>query len=161
MQVIVLTPHCRREVAGYCLQMAPGHTCHPLLLEGIGAQWYDWSLWPRDRPDLDVVACILAKTMAHSKIGDEWMVRECVGTSRAGHDIFNHMRIKARPSSLWTYIDWASRKPTRRSNTGRCVFRGRYLLHHWCRVQACVALSTGAVWLHAQLQSLQELPSLK
>ena len=67
--------HVADEVAGYCLQMAPGHTYHPLLLEGIGAQWYDWSLWPRDRPDLDVVACILAKTMAHPKIGDEWLVK--------------------------------------------------------------------------------------
>ena len=75
MQVIVLTPRCRHEVAGYCLQMTPGHTCHPLLLEGIGAQWHDWSLWPRDRPDLDVVACTLTKTMAHPKIGDEWLVK--------------------------------------------------------------------------------------
>ena len=60
-----------------------------------------------------------------------------------------------------TYIGWASCRPTRRSNSGGCVFRGRYLLHHWCRVQARVSLSTCAVWLHAQLQSLQELLSLK
>ena len=29
----------------------------------------------RDRPDLDVVACTLAKTMAHPKRGDEWLVK--------------------------------------------------------------------------------------
>ena len=29
----------------------------------------------QDRPDLDVVACTLAKTMAHPTIGDEWLVK--------------------------------------------------------------------------------------
>ena len=56
----------------------------------------------QDRPDLDVVACILAKTMAHPEIGDEWPVkRVCVGTSRAGHDKLNPVSIKARPRSWW------------------------------------------------------------
>ena len=29
----------------------------------------------QDRPDLDVVACTFAKTTAHPKIGDEWLVK--------------------------------------------------------------------------------------
>ena len=29
----------------------------------------------KDRPDLDVAACTLAKPMAHPKSGDEWLVK--------------------------------------------------------------------------------------
>ena len=28
-------------------QATPDHTCHPLMLEDIGAQWHVWSTWPR------------------------------------------------------------------------------------------------------------------
>ena len=73
---------------------------------------------------LDFVARTLAKTMAHPKIGYERLVkRECVGISGADHVI--------------------SCKSTRRSNSGCWVFRSRHLLHHWYRVRARGALSTG------------------
>ena len=62
---------------------------------------------------------------------------------------------------MQTFSDWASCKSARRSNSGGWVFRGRHLLHHWCRVQGRVALSTGEAALHAQIQGLQELLSLK
>ena len=55
----------------------------------------------QDRPDLDVVACTLAKTMAHPKIEMRGWWREYVGTSRAGHDTLNTMSIKVRPTSWW------------------------------------------------------------
>ena len=41
------------------------------------------------------------------------------------------------------------------------MFRGRHLLHHRCRVQAPVALSTGEAELYAQIRGLQEMVSLK
>ena len=62
---------------------------------------------------------------------------------------------------MQTFSDWASCKSARRSYSGGWVFRGRHLLHHWCRVQGRVALSTGEAKLHAQIQGLQELLSLK
>ena len=33
----------------------------------------------QDRPDLDVVACTLTNTMAHPKIGDDWLVKGVFG----------------------------------------------------------------------------------
>ena len=56
-------------------QTTPGQTCHPLTLENIGAQWHVWYYMAQDRPDLDVMACTLANTMAHPKFGDEWLVK--------------------------------------------------------------------------------------
>ena len=41
------------------------------------------------------------------------------------------------------------------------MFRGRHLLHHLCRVQTPVALSTGDAELYAQIRGLQEMVSLK
>ena len=41
------------------------------------------------------------------------------------------------------------------------MFRGRHLLHHWCRVRARLAVSIGEAELCAQIQGLQELQSLK
>ena len=38
---------------------------------------------------------------------------------------------------------------------------GRHLLHHWCRVQARVALSISEDDLYAPIQGLQELLSFK
>ena len=57
--------------------------------------------------------------------------------------------------------EWASCKSTRRSNSGGWVFRCRHLLHHLCRVQTPVALSTGDAELYAQIRGLQEMVSLK
>ena len=76
--------------------------------------------------------------------------------------MLNPVSIKARPRSWWcrqTVIGHRE-KSTRPSNSGGWAFRGRHLLHHWCRVQARGALSTGEAELCAQIQGLQVLLSL-
>ena len=52
----------------------------------------------QDRPDLDVVASTLAKTMAHAKFGDEFLV----GTSREGHVVSRCTYTNTRPRSWCT-----------------------------------------------------------
>ena len=136
----------------------PGHTCHPLALEDIRALWHMRSIWPEVvQIFLDVVSCTLAKTMAHPKNGDEWLMK------RVCRFMLNPVSFKAGPRSRWcrqTVIGQrASPLPDRIQ--GGWVFRGRHLLHQWCRVQARVVLSTGEAELYAQIQSLRELLSLK
>ena len=64
---------------------------------------------------------------------------------------------EAKELVVQTDGDWAACKSTRRSHSEGWVCRGRHLLHHWCRVQACVALRTGQAELRAQIQGLQEV----
>ena len=103
------------------------------------------------RPDLDVVGCTLAKTMAHAKLADEWLVK---GVCRKITG-----RPRCAPRSWWcrqTVIGHRA-SPLADLMLEAGVFRGRHLLHHWCGVQARVALSTGEAELYAQILCLQEL----
>ena len=63
------------------------------------------------------------------------------GTQR--HAQTDEYQREAQELVVETDSNWASCKSTRRSNSGVWVARGRHLLHHWCRVQAHVAPSTG------------------
>ena len=45
----------------------------------------------QDRPDLDVVACILAKKMAHPKSGDEWLVEESMSVHQGQATIYSNL----------------------------------------------------------------------
>ena len=131
-------------------QTTPGHTCHPLTLEDIGAQWHVWSFWPRT---VQISMLWLVRSRKRWRIPRLEMngsSREYVATSRAGHDMLNPLSIKARFRSWWC----------RQTVIGHRA-RGRHLLHHWCRVQARVALSICEADLHAPIQSLQELLSFK
>ena len=117
----------------------------------------------QDRPDLDVAACTLAKTVVHPKIGGEWLVKRVCRYIKGWPRFARSCEYQGEAQELvvQTGRDWASCKSTRRSNSGGWAFRGRRLVHHWCRVQARVALSTGEAELFAQIQGLQVLLSLK
>ena len=116
-----------------------------------------------DRPDLDVAACTLAKTMTHPTSGDEWLVKRVCRyiKGRPRHAQTYEHQGEARELVVQTDSNWASCTSTRQSNSEGWVFRRRHLLHHWCRVQARVALSTGEAELYAQIHGLQGLLSLK
>ena len=64
----------------------------------------------QDRPDLDVVACTVAKTMAHPKIGDEWLVkRVCRYIKGKPRDAQSYeYQGEAQVLVVQTDSDWAS-----------------------------------------------------
>ena len=78
----------------------------------------------QDRPDLGVVACTVAKTMAHPKIGNQWLVkRVCRYIKVRPRDAqFHEYQGEAQELVVQTDSDWASWKSTRRSHSGGLVF---------------------------------------
>ena len=136
----------------------PGHTCHPLALEDIRALWHVRSFWPKVvQIFLDVVSCALAKTMAHPKIGDEWLMkREC-------RFMFNPVSFKAGPRSRWcrqTVIGQRASPLPDRSQEAGC-FEVAIFFISGAGFKPRVVVSTGEAELYAQIQSLRELLSLK
>ena len=77
------------------------------------------------------------------KIGDEWLVKRVCRYIKGRPRYAQTFEYQGDGQELVVQTDshWASCKSTRRSHSGGWVFRGRHLLHHWCRVHARVALS--------------------
>ena len=102
-----------------------------------------------DRPDLSVVACELAKTMANPCTGDEALVKRCLrylrGLPRAIQLYrFRNDYVTRRPClQLWTDSDWANCPTTRKSNSGGVLCLNGSPIKHWCRTQGKVAASSG------------------
>ena len=119
----------------------------------------------QDRPDLDVAACTLSRTMARPRKGDEVLVKRVCRYIKGRPRYAQVYEYQERAGELvvQTDSDWASCRATRRSNSGGWLYLGigNHLLHHWCRVQARVALSTGEAELYAQVRGLQEMLSMK
>ena len=117
----------------------------------------------QDRPDLDVAACTLSKTMAPPRQGDEVLVKRVCryikGRPRCAQ-VYEYQE-RAGELVVQTDSDWASCRAIRRSNSGGWLYLGNHFLHHWCPLQARVALSTGEAELHAQVRGLQEMLSMK
>ena len=113
----------------------------------------------QDRPDLAVASCALARSMSQPREADVIRVKRAIRYLRGvdrGEIVFR-WQDASTDLTVWTDSDWASCRASRRSCSGGALFRGSHLLHHWCRLQAQVALSSGEAELHAGNRGLIEL----
>ena len=99
----------------------------------------------QDRPDVSVLACELAKTMASPRLGDEAMVKRGLRYLRGRPRAATLFRFAAKSDviNLWTDSDWANCRSTRRSHSGGVLRLGSHPVKHWCRTQSRVAISSG------------------
>ena len=74
----------------------------------------------QDRPDLDVVASTFTNTMAHPKIGDDWLVKRVFGYIKSRPQYAQSCEYQGEAQELVVQTDsnWVSCKVTRQSYSG-------------------------------------------
>ena len=117
----------------------------------------------QDRPDLDVVACEMAKTMANPRVGDEALIKKVCRCPRGRPNFCQLYRYQNKEDVmiLQSDSDWGNCRSTRRSNSGGLIMLGTHLLSHWCRVQGQIALGSGEAELYSNIRGIQELLFVK
>ena len=104
-----------------------------------------------DRPDLVTASCLLARSMARPRVGDEVKLKRVLRYLRGQPvaPLLFRWQDADETLSLFTDSDWANCRSSRRSCSGGVIRRGSHLLSFWCRVQDRVALSSGEAELLA------------
>ena len=113
----------------------------------------------QDRPDLSLAACVLATRMAAPRLGDETLVKKLVRYLRNFPEMVLEFAWQEGGGDLvaTTDSDWATCPLTRISKSGGTVAKGVHTLHHWCKQQDRVALSSGEAELKACCKAMAEL----
>ena len=112
-----------------------------------------------DRADLGLATCILASKMAEPRQSDLKLLR------RVGDYLYSHPTARLnfkwnssqkRCLTVFTDSDWANAEDTRRSKSGGALlYRGHTILTY-CRIQECIALSSGEAELKAICRGMAE-----
>ena len=112
----------------------------------------------QDRPDLAVAANLLARSMAHPKVGDEIKLKRVIRYLKSHPRCRLSYEYQEPPRDICVLSDsdWAGDVKTRRSTSGMMILLGRHLLHFASRLQKTVALSSGEAELNAQVLGLTE-----
>ena len=105
----------------------------------------------QDRPDLGTASCLLARSMARPRIGDEVKLKRALRYLKGQPVVSVLYRWQDYDESLrlWTDSDWANCRTSRRSCSGGIIRRGLHLLGFWSRMQDRIALSSGEAELLA------------
>ena len=112
----------------------------------------------QDRPDLVVASCLVARSMAAPRVGDEVKLKRAIRYLKLHPVVSIQYQWQPETSNitLMTDSDWASCKATRRSCSGGVVMRGSHLLAFWCKLQHKIALSSGEAELYSSNKGLSE-----
>ena len=144
-----------------------GGDCESELLEGAAARRFraaaaTVNYLSQDRPDLSVASCTLARAMSSPRAADEVRAKRVIRYLRAYPQAAIVYRFQ-QPTELvllQTDSDWASCKSTRRSCSGGLLKIGQHLIHHWCRMQNQISLSSAESELYATNRGYCEMAGL-
>ena len=121
----------------------------------------------QDRVDLNTASCLLSRSMAKPREGDDLKVKRVlrylirVENCDLVFDWQDPPKLKdiemiGSDLRLLTDSDWAGCKQTRKSTSGTVIFLGKHVLTFSCRMQKSTALSSGEAELIAQTDGLTE-----
>ena len=102
-----------------------------------------------------MAAVQLAKTMAISREGDDERLKRvarCLSPCMQWYPVQKEISTVV----LSTDADWATRRETRRSNSGGTLQLGNHLIAAWSRVQTRIALSSGEAELFVGMRGMSE-----
>ena len=111
----------------------------------------------QDRPDICASACNLAGGMQQPTEKDwEKLKRTCRYLKGAPRCKLEYGWQDEGESGLkiQTDADWANEVVSRKSHSGGVIQLGTHLLHHWCRRQPVIALSSGEAELYSAVCGL-------
>ena len=100
----------------------------------------------QDRPDVSAAACNLASGMQEPNERDWEKLKRACRYLKGAPRCVNMFRWQDESESglkLPTDADWANEATTRKSHSGGVLLLGSHLVHHWCRRQPVIALSSG------------------
>ena len=117
----------------------------------------------QDRSDLGVAARVLSQHMANPQEGAVSGIKRVIRyLKRYPRGILEiqgggDMKVLA----VWTDSDWAGDVVSRRSCSGGSLQLGGSTVHHWSKLQANVALSSGEAELNSAVKGISEAIGLK
>ena len=112
----------------------------------------------QDRPDLGVAANLLSRHMSTPRQGDERQLKRVLRYLRGRPTCSLEYEFSSAPEYVLvlTDSDWAGCRVTRRSTSGVIICVGTHVVNFSCRMQKCVALSSGEAELNAQVMGITE-----
>ena len=116
-----------------------------------------------DRPDISFSTKEVARKMSKPEVADWVRLKRILRFLRGHPRLVWHYPWQMEQTSMtvFTDSDWASCLKTRRSTSGGVVMIGSHLIHHSCRTQATIALSSCEAELNAALKAGSEAIGLR
>ncbi len=117
----------------------------------------------QDRVDLGHSGCLVARTMARPRKATQGHVMKKIRRHLKEFPEYSQFypdQEKEGILKLYIDSDWATCKMTRRSCSGGLVMMGSHVIHHWCRLQDRIALSSGEAELYSGVRGISEVLNL-